>query len=287
MPARSGPRLGSHAPDVVTGDAVLFREQLPPVAGAGNQPHAGIVGSHLFVGERQHVEGQRARLLLGEAEIGHGRVARDGIGVQEVALQPIRCPVGSALFSQVGTNAATHAVQLMTTPAPLRFEEPAAIGQLRHAGHFPFFMAAPAGSADVIPGQERLLPEFHLPVRVLLVCGESLSAVADRTAEPGGHVRSQVGVKRVGLRSALHGGVFHPQMTGGAAVYALQTGQQILPDHQGGVQHVRLGRGVGFSHRFQPVELLLVRFPGGGAGLPDGSHHQSQHHQAQRKEELR
>ena len=131
-----------------------------------------------------------------------------------------------------GTDGPAHAVQLMTAAAALRFEQAAAIGQLRHAGDLAFFVAPPAGSADVFLGQQRLLPERHLSVRVLLVGGQPLPAVADRAAEPRGDVRRQVGVKREGLRRILHGRVFHAQVAGGAAVHALQSGQQVLPDDQ-------------------------------------------------------
>jgi hypothetical protein len=68
---------------------------------------------------------------------------------------------------------------------------------------------------------------------------------------------------------------------------ALQPGQQILPDDQVCVQYVALCRGVGLAHGFQPVELLLVRFPRWSAGLPDRPQHQSQHNQAQGEEKLR
>src|ERR1039457_517090 len=102
----------------------------------------------------------------------------------------------------------------MTAAASLRFEEPAAIRQLRHAGYLAFFMAPPARCADVFLGQQRLLPERYLSVRALFVASQPLPAVTDRAAEPGGDVRSQVGVKGEGLRRILHGGVFHPQVAG-------------------------------------------------------------------------
>src|ERR1035441_4118372 len=92
----------------------------------------------------------------------------------------------------------------MTAAAPLRFEQAAAIRQLRYAGDLAFFMAPPAGSADVFLGQQRLLPERHPSVRVLRVGGKPLPAVADGAAEPGGDVRSQVLVKGEGLRRSLH-----------------------------------------------------------------------------------
>ena len=69
----------------------------------------------------------------------------------------------------------------------MRLEEPAAFGQLGHAGNVAFLVAPPAGGADVVPRQQRLRPEGHLAVRVLFVGGQTLPAVADRAAEPGGN----------------------------------------------------------------------------------------------------
>ena len=59
----------------------------------------------------------------------------------------------------------------MTAAAALRFEQVAAFGQFRHAGHVAFLMAAAAGGADVVFRQERVLPERHVAVRVLFVGG--------------------------------------------------------------------------------------------------------------------
>ncbi len=54
-------------------------------------------------------------------------------------------------------------------------------------------------------------------------------------------------------RRVLHGGVFHSEVAGGAAVHALQTGEQDLPDDQRRGQHGVLRGGVRFRLRFQAV----------------------------------
>src|ERR1035441_2850831 len=130
-------------------------------------------------------------------------------------------------------------------------------------------MTSPAGRADVLLGKQRLLPERHPSVRVQLGGGESLPAVAYGAAKPGGNVRRQVGVEGKGLRRILHGGVFHAEVAGGAAIDTLQSGQQVLANGQRRVQDATLGGGVGFSNRFQPVELLLVGSPCRTPSLPD------------------
>ena len=71
-----GVRPAADATNTVTGNAVLLDEQLPPKVGAGNQVHTGVVRAHLLAGERQHIKGQRPRLLVREVEVGHGRIGR-------------------------------------------------------------------------------------------------------------------------------------------------------------------------------------------------------------------
>jgi hypothetical protein len=74
----------------------------------------------------------------------------------------------------------------VTAAAPLRFKQAPALCQLGHAGDFALLVAAPAGGANVLPRQQRLLPELNFSMRVLLIGGQALPAVTDRAAEPGG-----------------------------------------------------------------------------------------------------
>ena len=225
-PSRSGPVFAPTPPTAWQVMQFFSTNSCRPYSGPGIEAHAGEVGAHLFAGEREHVIGEVARLLLGEVEVGHGRAGGDRVGSEEVALQPLRRAVVCAFCGQVGTDASAHAIELVAAAAALGFKEVAALGQLRHAGHFAFLVAAAAGGANVVLGEQRIGPEIDLAVRALLVGGQALAAVADGAAEPGGNVRAEIGVIAEGLRRILHRRVFHAQVAGGAAVHALQAGEQ-------------------------------------------------------------
>ncbi len=91
--------------------------------------------------------------------------------------------------------------------------------------------------------------------------GQALAAVADGAAESRRNVRPKSVVITEGLGRVLHGRVFHAEVAGGAAVHALQAGEQHLVDLRAACQHRGLGHRVGLALRFQLVELPLVGFP--------------------------
>src|ERR1039458_10490157 len=105
-----------------------------------------------------------------------------------MALEPFRRAMTCAFFSQVGADASTHSVQLVTAAASLGFKQVPALRELRHIGDVAFLVASAAGGANVVLCQQRILPELYVAVRVFLVRGQALPAMANGTAEPGRNV---------------------------------------------------------------------------------------------------
>src|ERR1035441_9687653 len=97
----------------------------------------------------------------------------------------------------------------------------APVGQLRYPGHIAFLVASAAGGADVVFRKQRRLPECDVAVSALLIGGETLTAMADRTAELGGDMWTESSVIAVRFWRILHGGIIDTEMARGAAVDAL------------------------------------------------------------------
>ena len=104
------------------------------------------------------------------------------------------------------------------------------LGQLRHAGYIALFVASAAGSADVVPCEERGLPERDVAVGALFVGSKALAAMADGAAELGGDVRPESVMIAERFRRILEGWIVHAQVARGAAVDALQAREHYLVD---------------------------------------------------------
>ena len=153
-------------------------------------------------------------------------------------LQPFRRTAGADLV-EFRPDDAADAVEFVAAAAAAVLEDLLAAGQFRRGGIVGGLVALAAGGLDVLQRQHRLVPVRHVAVRVVGGRGAALAAMADGAAESLERVlfvQRMVGER---LRITAVARVFHREMAGGAAVHAVEVGQENLPDlHRDAVRPV-------------------------------------------------